>query len=108
MANRASLLEEKSEAGRHRLGKSILVEAQEHIERLDWLRPDLAAEDEQMITSLCQFDMLNCLVVVDNPVGKRTGSFLAELCSVVLEPYDPVVVAVIEDEGVRQAIFPPV
>lgn len=86
--------------------KSTLVFAQEHIIRLPELRPDVPADEEAVITSLCQFSMLACFVALSAPEGKEVGSCLAHFGRWFAERTDAIVVNLIDGGPMRQAIFP--
>ena len=103
MAARAGLLEDPQHS---RVGASLLQLALQHVARLSELRPDAAPEDERILTSLCQFDLLMNLATVD-----ATGRF----AGAVIYPHfkrfyshrsDPAVVALLEDHDARQVLFP--
>lgn len=85
--------------------KSTLLFAQEHIVRLPELRPDVAIDDEQIVTSLCQFSMLACFVAISEPKGKKTGAFLAHFGRWFATRTDPIVVELIQGGPMRDAIF---
>lgn len=89
-----------------RIGLSPLVLAQEHIVRLACLRPDVAADDEQIITSLCQFDILAAFAALSTPGGKRTGPFLAQFARWYAARTDPIVVRLVEGGNLRDAVYP--
>jgi hypothetical protein len=103
MAARANLLRDPDNQA---LGLSVLVLSQETIRRLACLRPDLDADDEQLITGLCQFDMLACFVALDMGRGNHGGSFLAQFGQWYAQRSNPAALAVIEQAEVRTAIFP--
>ena len=102
MAARAGLLEDPES----RMGKSILVLAQEHVVRLPWLSPDLALDDPEILNSLCQFDLLACAVELGTPGGKEAGSFLPHLYRWHSYRSDPAAVTLIEDSDARATLFP--
>ena len=95
MASRAELIGRESKL-------SVLVIAQDHIRRLAPLRPDLVADSEAIMTSLCQFDMYACLVTI----GAQAGRFFAQFARWDANRSDPAAVAVITREHVRKVIFP--
>jgi len=102
-AARAGLLKDSAN---EQAGLSPLLLAQEHIVRLPWLRQDLAREDEQIITSLCQFDLLYCLTAYAGDPRHRLSEFLPSFARWFSVRTDPAVVAVIDDPDVRKAVFP--
>ncbi len=103
MAARAGLHNDAQRNGAYR---STLLFAQEHIAALPALRPDLLAEDEQILTSLCQFSFLACLVALDTAGEINRDPFLAQFGVFYSARVDPIVARVIEDDGLRAAVFP--
>lgn len=103
MAARAGLLKDSQNK---QAGLSPLLLAQEHIVHLPWLRQDLVREDEEIITSLCQFDLLYCLTAYAGDPRQRLSEFLPSFARWYSDRTDPAVVAVIEDPAVREAVFP--
>jgi hypothetical protein len=103
MAARASLLQDP---GGQRIGASLLKLALDHISAIPELRPDYDGEDERLLSSLTQFDILaNLAVIARND----------ELSGALIYPHfrrfygnrsDPAVVALLEDDTARAAIFP--
>jgi hypothetical protein len=103
MASRAGLLKDPQN---EQAGLSPLLLAQEHIVRLPWLRQDLARDDEDIISSLCQFDLLYCLTAYASDPKHRLSEFLPSFARWYSHRTDPAVVDVIEDPAVREAVFP--
>jgi len=87
-------------------GKSPLVIAQEHTMRLRWLHPDVDPASEQVLSSICQFDLLSNLVAIDTAIGNNPDPFLGHFGRWYARRSDPAAVAVIENEDARAAIFP--
>jgi hypothetical protein len=103
MAARAGLLNDPQQGP---AGMSPLSIAQEHIFRLQYLHQDLGTQDEAVITSLCQFDLLDCLIASSADADRRRGAWLPNFARWSAERSDPAVVAVLEDPDARSAIFP--
>lgn len=103
MAARAGLLSDPQQGP---AGKSPLSIAQEHVLRLSSLRPELTDSDEAVVTSLCQFDLLDCLIASSAKADRNRGAWLPDFARWSAERSDPVVVAVIEAADARSAIFP--
>lgn len=99
-AARANLLRDPERAA----GKSPLVIAQEHIARLSDLRPDIAADDEEVITSLCQFDILAAFATIS--FTERGDAFLAYFGQWYAQRSDPIVVELIRGGEIREIVFP--
>jgi hypothetical protein len=89
-----------------RIGQSPLVFAQEHIVRMECLRPDVVAEDEQVVTSLCQFDILAGFAAVAGTSRRFDPPYLAQFARWFAERTDPVVVEMIEGGPMRETFFP--
>ncbi|MBA3261039.1 MAG: ATP-binding protein [Thermoleophilaceae bacterium] len=100
-AARGNLLQDPQDAR----GKSPLVIAQEHTMRLRWLHPDVAPTSEQVLSSICQFDLLSNLVAIDSAIG-NPDPFLGHFGRWYARRTDPAVVTVIEDAEARAEIFP--
>ena len=103
MAARAELLQSPDAP---RSGASVLQLALQHIARIPELRPDASPQDERLLSSLCQFDLLVIVATVD-----ATGRY----SSAVLYPHfkrfyshrsDPAAVALLEDTDARRLLFP--
>lgn len=105
MAARANLLNDPEQPQR---GISVLVLAREHGVRLPPVRLDLAADDEDALTtSLCQFDLLACLIAIRMRIETTArGSYFAQFARWYAMRSDPAVIAVIENGDARQQIFP--
>jgi hypothetical protein len=58
--------------------RSTILFAQERISALLPLRPDLPADDDRIVTSLCQFSFLACLVAIDTAGEINPDPFLAQ------------------------------
>jgi hypothetical protein len=69
MAARAELVGDRP--GRGGESVSLLNLALQHVNRLPALRPDLPEGDEEMLSSLCQFDMFGCLATLARGGGIR-------------------------------------
>jgi hypothetical protein len=67
------------------------------------LAGDVAADEEQTIASLCQFDILAAYVALSTPGRKRTGPLLAQFARWYAAPTDPIVVRLIEERYARRS-----
>jgi hypothetical protein len=103
MAARAGLLEDPEHA---RVGASLLQLALQHIARLPELRPDATPDDERFLSSLCQFDLLVNVATVDATGRFGGGVLYPHFKRFYSHRSDPAVVALLEDQAARQAIFP--
>lgn len=70
MASRAELLTTRD--GNHEVLDSLLSRARNVVRRLEWLRPDVEPEDENILTSLTQFDFLAALVAMADSDNKSS------------------------------------
>ena len=103
MAARARLF---ADANNPRTQKSLLVMAKERAATLPSLTPDVLADDDALLSSLCQFDFLSCLVAVHaaREVGPRVcypdfGRFY-------VQRVEPVAVGLLGDGRMREVLFP--
>jgi hypothetical protein len=103
-ASRANLLRDEQ----RRQGKNLLVVAQEHVSRLECLRPDIGEDSDTLITSLCQFDILAAVAALSLDVGKSEGGsfFLLWSAEWFTSRTDPVVVELVTGGPTRQVFFP--
>lgn len=72
MASRTELLTTRD--GSQEVLDSLLSRARNVIRRLEWLRPDVGAEDEKVLTGLTQFDFLAGLVAMADS-NNKSGIF---------------------------------
>ncbi len=103
-AARANLLSETHQG--RQVTVSLLGRALAHVSRLDCLRPDLAAEDDRLLSSICQFDLLACVAGISQ--GKRVGSafFYPNFARYFARRSEPAVRALLDDPSARAALFP--
>ena len=85
--------------------RSTLLYAQEHVARLPSLRPDISADDDRVITSLCQFSFLACLVAIDTAPAINRDPFLPQFAVFPESHTDPIAGQVVADDDLRQAVF---
>jgi hypothetical protein len=102
-AARAGLLQDPEYP---RIGQSPLVFAQEHVVRLECLRPDVGHDDERVITSLCQFDMLAGFAAIAGTSRRSDPPYLAQFARWFAERTDALVVEMIERGPMRDTFFP--
>lgn len=74
--------------------------------RLECLRPDVGQEDEQVITSLCQFDMLAGFAAIAGTSRRSDPPYLAQFARWFAERTDPIVVEMIEGGPMRDTFLP--
>jgi hypothetical protein len=102
MASRAQHLRE--EAGQY---ISLLSLARTDVARLSCLRPDgLTADDDEILTSLAQFDVLANLVAVASARSVTTEVFYTNFARFRQTRIQRIVERLLEDAGMRQSLFP--
>jgi len=101
-AARANLLQDSAS---ERVGASLLKLALDHIANIAELRPDYAIDDERLLSSLTQFDMLANLAVAARH-GLSGGVVYPHFRRFYAHRSDPAVVALLEEKGARDTIFP--
>ena len=85
--------------------RGTLLYAQEHIASLPTLRPDLPVDDDRIVTSLCQFSLLACLVAIETRYEQNADPFLAQFGTYYSARTDPMLVRVLTDDALRQVFF---
>ncbi len=103
-ATRANLLVEEHQG--RQVPVSLLGRALAHAVRLDCLRPDLAADDDRLLSSICQFDLLACVAGIGQ--GGRVASefFYPNFSRYYARRSEPAVRALLDDRAARAALFP--
>jgi hypothetical protein len=105
MASRAQHLREQGSGGQT-LELSLLRLAESVAARLDCLRPDgLAADDNALLTSLAQFDVLSNIVAIDGADRLGGGVFFPNFARVYQHRVTPIVERLLVDSDMRQALF---
>jgi len=102
MAARSRLLVE-DENGRD-VERSLLSLAHRVVAQSEFLRPGLSGDDDRILNSLCQFDALAALAVVDE-TGVVSG-FYPNFSRFYSSRTTPAIASLISDNAMRQAIFP--
>jgi len=74
--------------------------------RLSALRPDIALESSDLLTSLCQFDVYGCLHVMGVRRSIDSGNFYPTFARYDSWRSEPAFIKLIEDTDARTAIFP--
>jgi hypothetical protein len=104
MASRAQHLEEQREDGRVQLSLLALVRAQ--VARLDCLRPDgVAPDDEEVTTSLVQFDVLSNVVAIDGADSTEGRVFYPNFARFRQTRIQGIVERLLTDSEMRAALF---
>ncbi|MEV8442674.1 ATP-binding protein [Actinosynnema sp. NPDC051121] len=98
MASRAHIFETVETAG-------LLARAHNVVRHLTALHPDVPAEDEAVLDSLCQFDLLGALVVIGKQ-GKVAGAyFYPSFARYYSRRTQPAFVLIVTDPVVRRVLF---
>jgi hypothetical protein len=104
MASRAKHLEQTTDTG-GRLPLNILSLARDHIVRLACLRPDgLGPDDEEVITSLAQFDLLWNLIALDQGDTRRR-TWYPSFARFRQDRIQPLADRLISEPALRAALF---
>jgi hypothetical protein len=103
-AARANLLDEDHQG--RKVPVSLLGRALANASRLDCLRPDLLADDDRLLSSICQFDLLACVAGISQ--GRRVGSafFYPNFARYFAHRSEPAVRALLDDPSARAVLFP--
>ncbi|GIH05702.1 hypothetical protein Rhe02_37690 [Rhizocola hellebori] len=106
MANRSDLTNTNDNTAQHEI--SLVSLGHDVIHRLDYLRPDLEASDDRLLTSLTQFDFLACLHAVHTS-GNTThasGVFHPHFATFHGTRTQPIVQRLLTDQTLREHIHP--
>jgi hypothetical protein len=103
MAARAELLRDPEA---ERVGASLLQLALVHILAIPELRSDYEPDDDRLLSSLVQFDILSNLAVTSVAGSVRKAGVYPHFRRFYGFRSDPAVVALLEDEDVRGEIYP--
>jgi hypothetical protein len=83
---------------------SLLSLANRHVQRLPRLRPDIPADEEAALDSLCQFDFLAALAVIEATGEADRSHFYTNFARFESRRVTPVVVRMIEDRDARNQV----
>jgi hypothetical protein len=104
MAARAGLMD-RTEGGTRR-EVSLIASALELARRETSLLPDVAPDDEALLDSLCQFDVLAAMAAFDEASSSDGAHYYPNFCRFNWGRSEPSVVALIDNPVVRKTIFP--
>jgi hypothetical protein len=104
MAARSNLFVRQEDDRRIEL--SLLSLALEVVRHNECLRPDAAEDDERLLDSLCQFDMLAVLAAIADAKSLDTRYYYTSFARFYGHRTEPIVRRLIKDEGMRSAIAP--
>jgi len=103
MASRASHLQENREGRNVQL--SLLALARQLVGRIDCLRPDgIGPDDEKILTSLAQFDLLSGFVAIEASNSPSGRDVYPNFARVRQERIDPIVDRLLKDSDMRTAL----
>lgn len=105
MAARGGLLDVRNEQGQQ-ISLSLMLLAQEHAQRLPALRPDVAADDEDLLSSICQFDLLAALAAIDASGELDDRSWYTNFARFDWSRAEPALERLLSDSVARAAISP--
>lgn len=104
MAARSNLFREQQ--GDRVVEVSLLSLALGHIRRNPCLRPDLPEEDERLLDSLCQFDVLAALMAIAETRSVAMRVFYTNFARFYSHRTEPAIVRLIEDREMREIVYP--
>ena len=104
MAARSRLFNE-TEDGRD-VERSLLSLAGRAAGQVSCLRPDLPADDERLLNSLCQFDALAALAMIAETQSLSDSAFYPNFARFYTHRTEPAIARLLVDDAMRQAIFP--
>lgn len=103
VAAQANLLDFEKDG--ERIRSALLPFGLAQIERLECLRPDLSADHEELLNSLCRFDLLASLVAIDGAGATHGGVFYPNFAKFNTHRAEPAAIALIQDSKMRNALF---
>jgi hypothetical protein len=103
-AARANLLQARQDERQVEL--SLLSLAAGHVERLASLRPDVAPEDDTIISSLTQFDLLAILAAIAHADDLDDRGWYTNFARYDWSRSEPALVALLTDGSMRETVFP--
>jgi len=89
----------------HKVAVSLLGRALDHAIRLECLRPDMLADDDRLLSSICQFDLLACVAGIGQG-GAASSSFYPNFSRYFARRSEPAVRMLLDDPSARVALFP--
>jgi hypothetical protein len=103
-AARANLLQ--TQEGERSIELSLLSLAAEHVDRLAPLRPDVPAEDEAIVNSLTQFDLVSILTTIAAAESLDTGNWYTNFARYDWSRSEPALLELLDDGEIREVLFP--
>lgn len=100
MAARANLLDPPGEKATGMIGRAIQA-----ARAVKALHPDRSPDDETILNSICQFDVLGCLAVIASRQSLVPGNFFPSFVRYKSRRSEPAFRQIVTDPDVRRAIF---
>lgn len=97
MASRANMLDES---------KSLITLAAERVAATPALHPDVPADDDRVITSVCQFDLLAALAIIGLTGDARTSGWYTNFARFESPRSEPAVQRLLANADMRATLFP--
>jgi hypothetical protein len=85
---------------------SLVTRAAQRVTQLPALRPDILAADNQVITSICQFDILAVLTVIGATNSLSGGNWYPNFARFYSSRSEPAVRQLLSDAVMRATLFP--
>jgi hypothetical protein len=83
----------------------LIARAHNVIRTAETLHPDRSADDQAILDSLCQFDVLGCLVVIGERKSFDSGNFYPSFAGYYSRRAEPVIAQLVSDQAMRRVIF---
>ena len=87
-------------------GKSLVTLAAERAGAVSALRPDVAADDERLVTSICQFDILAALSIIGATGTLDSKGWYTNFARFYSTRSEPAVQQLLADPDMRSVLFP--
>lgn len=100
MAARANLLDPPGEKASGMIGRAIQA-----ARAVKALHPDRSPDDEAIVNSICQFDVLGCLAVIAGRQSLAPGNFFPSFAQYRSRRTEPAFRQIITDPDMRRTIF---
>jgi hypothetical protein len=84
---------------------NLIARSANIVRRLEVLRPDIDPTDEELVTSLCQFDVYGCFNVMGARKSIDSGNFYPSFARYQSHRSEPAFLRLIDDAEVRNGIF---
>jgi hypothetical protein len=86
--------------------QSVVTLAAYRVQRLPALRPDVGAHDEDIVSSICQFDLLAALAVIATTQSLRSSGWYTNFARFYAGRTEPAVERLLRDVTMRETLFP--